>query len=570
MKLTLKVLIGNLLFIAVFFLIIARIFSVVSGAVFPVDIVTSDSMSPSLITGDLVTWSPASIQDVKVGDIVVYKSWLHWPDTKFIVHRVIEVREDFGKIALVTKGDANRWTDQAGPHAPEPYVTEKNFVGKAIMLGPVPLKIPLVGYVGILVNEGFRLLTQSSAAKGTSTTIWVFTPLTVSVILLVIAIFLVPERRKTIQEKIRYYILSSRSLNLKKTAVFFFLLFTAFFFIIHLFAYDTVTGAVGVGEFASKNGMDLGALEPGQTGFPREISVVNPSVFPVKGIIFGRQGMEPLLNHVVFTVGAGKIKPQNISASVPNGTANGSYVGDIAIYSSPLWLLFPDEVLLTVSQADPSLVVIILDLISAAILTAVTLLIILAAALLEETAYVLQVNLSWHYAPRPMLKTRWRARIAHARLRFRRGLARNVLWVSQVNLASLQARPFLIGGLIAVPFFFLMQSTLTALVVAAVLAGLVAYLFRCRLREKIVLAVVMSLCVSLCLLMGKIGFDILTASRSVIETLGLVMGALGIYLLVVAFLLVPVVLTSWGLTHLCRNVKEQRDPLLALEGGCDL
>ena len=129
-----KSFIGNLLFIAVLLLIAARFLSVSSGTAFPIDIITSDSMGPSLMRGDLVAWTPTYIENVEVGDVIVFKSWLNWPDERLVVHRVVEIKEAWGKPALVTKGDANKYNDQAGPHIPEPYVTEKNFIGKTFFI----------------------------------------------------------------------------------------------------------------------------------------------------------------------------------------------------------------------------------------------------------------------------------------------------------------------------------------------------------------------------------------------------------------------------------------------------
>ena len=565
-----KTLLGNLLFFAVMLLIITRMMSVTTGAVFPVDIVTSGSMNPSLMTGDLVAWTPTSIHDVRVGDVIVYKSWLSWPDTKLVIHRVVEIRQDFGKIALVTKGDANQWTDQAGPHIPEPYVNEKNFVGRAIMVGPVPLKIPFVGYLGILVNEGFQLLSQSTASKGTTASIVVFMPLTISVILLVVAVLLFPQRRKTIQEKIHYYIFSSRSLNLKKTAVFFFVIFTVFLLIIHLFAFDSITGAVGVGEFASKDGMDLGALARGQTGQSKEITIVNPSVFPMKGVVFGKGGIATLLNPATFQVGSGQIKVQAIHATVPNGTANGSYLGDIAIYSSPLWVIIPDEFLLAAVHFNAQAAVLLIDLLSALLLTILTILLMAGVAFIQERITVLQVDRSWQHASRPLLKTSLRQRLRRARDAVHQKLQKNIYWMNQVNLATLQTRPVLVGVLIVIPFFLFLRSETAAMIIAALLTGIIAYFFKCRLRQKIVLATTFSLVVSLGIILIHASLGIFSMAQPLMVSLSLTMGLLGVYLLAFTFLMTPLVLLSWFITHRFRNVKEQRDPLLALEGGCDL
>jgi signal peptidase I len=74
-----KSLIGNLIFASVLLLIATRFLSVFTGTFFPIDIVTSDSMNPSLMEGDLVAWTPTPIEEVKTGDVVVFKSWINWP-----------------------------------------------------------------------------------------------------------------------------------------------------------------------------------------------------------------------------------------------------------------------------------------------------------------------------------------------------------------------------------------------------------------------------------------------------------------------------------------------------------
>jgi len=67
-----KSFIGNLLFLAILLLIAARFLSVMSGTAFPINIVSAGSMSPSLMEGDLVAWIPSDIDDVEVGDVIVF------------------------------------------------------------------------------------------------------------------------------------------------------------------------------------------------------------------------------------------------------------------------------------------------------------------------------------------------------------------------------------------------------------------------------------------------------------------------------------------------------------------
>jgi hypothetical protein len=361
-----------------------------------------------------------------------------------------------------------------------------------------------------------------------------------------------------------------QSLNLRRTALFFFVLFAAFLMIIHVFAFDSVTGAVGVGEFPSKNGLDLGSLAPGHTGPSRNISIINPSVFPMQGVVFGKGALAPLLPPVSFYVNPGQVKDQRIHATAPNGTANGSYIGEVVIYSSPLWLILPSGVLLAAVRYNPEMAVPIIDFLCALVLTTVTILLMIAIAFISDKITVLQVNLSWQHVSSTLMKTGVRQRFQRTRTRVVQGFLGKTSWMNKIDLASMQVVPFLVGGLIVVPFFLLMSSETVAMILAAFFSGIIAYHLNCRRREKIVLATVSSLYVSVSIILIHAGWNVFSSARPFLESLTMAMGVLGIYLLALAFFLAPLVLISWFITHEIRNVKEQRDPLLALEGGCDL
>jgi signal peptidase I len=565
-----KSLIGNLLFAAILLLIATRFLSVYTGTFFPIDIVSSDSMTPSLMQGDLIAWTPARIDDVKVGDVIVFKSWNSWPDQKLVVHRVVEIRTDFGKPAFVTKGDANNYTDQSGPHIPEPYVIEKNFIGKTLSIGNQPLKIPLIGMIGMWINQGFQLLSQPSAAKGAVTSVGVFTPLILSVILLVTSLFILPERAKTIREKIRFNIFGAQSLSIKNSFVFFLSIFIIFFIVIHLFAYDSTSATVGVGEFPEQSGFELGSLKPGQTSFPRQLPITNPSILPVKGILFGKGELASFINRDVFTVDRGKVKNTNVTATAPNGTINGTFAGEIMIYSSPVWFMYPDSVMKDLVRWNGQGAVYILDILAACILTALTIALILISAFIGNKYQLMKINLSWHYAPKLYMKKGVGQRLGGLKTRTRQKLIKRFGWLSNMNLATFDAKPIIIGSVLVIPLLLLLNSEILAMVIASLFVGLVAYALNCRLRRKIVLASVVAMIISIIFISFKINYFMLTRDKPLIESLGLGMGTIGIYLLTLAFFLVPLAFISWYFTHKLRNVKERKDPLLVLEGRCDL
>ena len=142
-KFTMKSLIGNLLFIAVLFLIITRFLTVWSGTAFPVNLISANSMNPTLMEGDIVAWVPTDINDITVGDVIVFKSWLSWPEEKFVVHRVVEIKEAWGNPALVTKGDANE----------EPDI---NTIMPEQVTGKVVFTIPKLGWIPIFFKTIFN------------------------------------------------------------------------------------------------------------------------------------------------------------------------------------------------------------------------------------------------------------------------------------------------------------------------------------------------------------------------------------------------------------------------------
>lgn len=71
---------------------------------FRFDPVRSGSMSPAIESGDLVISSAVDIEDIKAGDIIVFRH-----DGKLICHRVVTIDPVTERIQ--TKGDANEGAD---------------------------------------------------------------------------------------------------------------------------------------------------------------------------------------------------------------------------------------------------------------------------------------------------------------------------------------------------------------------------------------------------------------------------------------------------------------------------
>ncbi|MDH6367501.1 MULTISPECIES: signal peptidase I [Breznakia] len=90
------------------------------GGIAPM-IVLTDSMYPEIQSGDLIICNVTDAKKVKVGDIITYfdpKS----EKNAVVTHRVVEIQDVEGKLAFITKGDANN-TNDADP------IPEQNLVG---------------------------------------------------------------------------------------------------------------------------------------------------------------------------------------------------------------------------------------------------------------------------------------------------------------------------------------------------------------------------------------------------------------------------------------------------------
>jgi len=95
-------------------------------------IVYSGSMAPFLAIGDVAIIQSAKPQDLRVGDVVTYRSASN--SRVLVTHRIIRIEAQEGMLAFETKGDANPDVDYWS-------VAEDTVVGRVIY------KVPYVGYI---------------------------------------------------------------------------------------------------------------------------------------------------------------------------------------------------------------------------------------------------------------------------------------------------------------------------------------------------------------------------------------------------------------------------------------
>lgn len=86
-------------------------------------------------TGDIIILRGSEPQNIKIGDIIVYSSYIK-PDP--IIHRVVDKKESKSKYIFQTKGDHN---DDSGYY--------EQSIGQDQILGKAWVRVPFLGYVKI-------------------------------------------------------------------------------------------------------------------------------------------------------------------------------------------------------------------------------------------------------------------------------------------------------------------------------------------------------------------------------------------------------------------------------------
>lgn len=220
--------------------------------------VRSFSMEPAMTRGDMVTVLPVRDgEELSEGDIIMFRSeeaGIH----DWTIHRIVGGDHEEG---FITQGDNNETTDQEGSGYPP--IKPEWIGGEVPTVGDFPLKIPLVGYVPLLLSENIDNPNMLPIFLG------------VLAFILLIDEFTKSKKRKK-KEKLQtaqlYYL----------AGISFALFMGAFMIMGSLF----ITFPYGVGEEAgSLMGSDVGILEKGET---REITLAN----------LDREGFIPIYYHV--------------------------------------------------------------------------------------------------------------------------------------------------------------------------------------------------------------------------------------------------------------------------------
>ena len=98
-------------------------------------VIATESMTGEINKGDMIIYERYDDQKIKEGQVIVFEK-----DRSLIVHRVIEIDNQYGELRYYTKGDANEDADVG-------FITAENIVGTT------DIKLPFVGYPTLWLRE---------------------------------------------------------------------------------------------------------------------------------------------------------------------------------------------------------------------------------------------------------------------------------------------------------------------------------------------------------------------------------------------------------------------------------
>lgn len=126
-------------------------------------IITTDSMKPSINSGDVIVITKVKEEKLRVGDVVTFKT-----DDDYISHRIIEIRENLNKKEYITKGDNNNIPDSYNIEYEDiqgSKVLKIPFLGSLILLFKQKIYIFIFGTTILLIYLYFRKIDAKKKAR---------------------------------------------------------------------------------------------------------------------------------------------------------------------------------------------------------------------------------------------------------------------------------------------------------------------------------------------------------------------------------------------------------------------
>lgn len=341
-NLDLKKTFGNLIIIALLLILTSRMVAYAGGEKLasPVAVVSSDSMEPTMNVGDMVFWSPATIESVSENDIIVFRSDSH--EEELVTHRVIEVRENNGQTELITKGDNNENPD------PSP-VTQSELLGKIVGVNNAPLKLPFVGHIWLSLTTTLGVILANIGGPE----MLMGVPLVTAVMMIILILALSPDEDNS---ELADLVLRGREQKIDFLKMFVVLLIAFSLVILPSLFYgsDTKEISIGVGEEAGPGDETFSHVRPGQEINGNQ-TVSNQGALSSRLYIKsgGEAGDWTRFEKSYVKVERRSDKKISYTVYVPEDAEQGQYTAEIQNQNSAHWAMYPDGFVINVMDTYP-------------------------------------------------------------------------------------------------------------------------------------------------------------------------------------------------------------------------
>lgn len=145
-------LIGNLLFVFFILIGVSSLYSIYQTKNNPGELpsvmgfkmmtVLTGSMEPNIQTGDLLIVKTIPTDQLKINDVITFRSSNNTP----VTHRIIDLVNQNGRVLFQTKGDANN-------------IVDEDLVQSEQVIGTMAIRIPKMGYVANFIKSPAGLIT---------------------------------------------------------------------------------------------------------------------------------------------------------------------------------------------------------------------------------------------------------------------------------------------------------------------------------------------------------------------------------------------------------------------------
>jgi signal peptidase I len=558
-RLRLRSHLGDVLFIALFLIIVARFVGFFLNVSTPFAVVASDSMKPTLERGDVVLWTPTRITDVKEGDVVVFISTAFERHSIPIIHRVVRVIQTATGPTLWTQGDHNPFPDQEGPSLSlERPVDQSNLLGRVLAVGGQPFKVPFLGHLWLFVIEDVLAGPVGPAAV----------PFGIALVAIFVAAATVTESHKqTRKERILDLILGREKI---KWVVVFLTLLSLLTLVI---GWPAITGkqefrvSIGVRTWADEDA-DVPVSLLGQfENYSAALNVQNPGTVTVRSfVVISGEGAKFLRvqTNVVDIQGPGNTTIPLIII-VPGTTPEGVYDAHVTVYGSPHWFILPSSAISAAGNLWYDDAAYIVNFLVAFALSSILL-----------GSYFLVLRSLEYFEPRWFKRHLERTRqpselqlwLVGSWAAFSARVRRAWLWASgwarDIHLVKVKLTEPAFAAAATSPALILSLhgQMLAAVLLAAPFAGLVSYyVWGTRFRSQVIASGLAS-----AMLIVVVSVIIPLASAELLARVGtafflaLLAQTIGMALVIYALLAVPVAYLSYVVPWAVHNYRESLDP----------